>query len=374
MREKTKTKDRAAADVGAARPGGCRPNARSNSVEYVNIGLMVLALVVAAVVPFELFLISYAVLGPLHYLTEISWLHDRKFFTPRKADWAPLAVCGLLATLGNDSVLGEHGTRWLDGIPLGDSSLYRVLHAHYRDVMFFAFGSALVFVVTRQTTLRLFGLGVVGVCVFLFHAGAPMSMAGLYDKLFGVYLPTLIHVFIFTGAFILAGALKRNSMAGFLSFAVFLACGAVAIWLPNLSGTPRHGGARGLLAGIPGAFPEQPERPPAAADGVAPWHECIYQRDCPAAGSLSRVRLHVPLSELVLQDFDHWVARRAARPPGGHRRDLGCFHGGIYAVSYDLGLRWLFLLSLTHVLLEFPLNFKCFLEIGTALRRRLVPA
>src|SRR5689334_4065727 len=106
---KTKTKNRVIADVGAARPVGFRPDAQSNSVDYVNIGMMVLALIVAAVVPFELFLISYAVLGPLHYLTEISWLHDRRFFTPRKADWVPLVICGLLATLGNDRVLGEHG-------------------------------------------------------------------------------------------------------------------------------------------------------------------------------------------------------------------------------------------------------------------------
>ncbi len=46
----------------------------------------------------------------------------------------------------------------------------------------------------------------------------------------------------------------------------------------------------------------------------------------------------------------------------------------LYAVNYDLGLRWLFLLSLTHVLLEFPLNFQCFLDIGVTLRRRLIPA
>src|SRR5208337_5106838 len=103
----------------------------ADNVNYLNIGLMVLSAVLALRYPFELFLISYAVLGPLHYLTEISWLHDRQFFTPRKADWAPLLVCGLLATLGTDSVLGEHGIRWLDGIPLGNSSLYRVLHAHY---------------------------------------------------------------------------------------------------------------------------------------------------------------------------------------------------------------------------------------------------
>ena len=49
-------------------------------INYLNIGLMIGACVAAYLFPFELFLFSYAVLGPLHYLTEISWLHERKLF------------------------------------------------------------------------------------------------------------------------------------------------------------------------------------------------------------------------------------------------------------------------------------------------------
>src|SRR5438045_6620252 len=44
---------------------------------------MIAALAAAAVAPFHVFLFAYAVLGPLHYLTEISWLHDRNYFTAR---------------------------------------------------------------------------------------------------------------------------------------------------------------------------------------------------------------------------------------------------------------------------------------------------
>jgi hypothetical protein len=346
---------------------------KSSSVEYVNIGLMVLALVVAAVVPFELFLISYAVLGPLHYLTEISWLYDRQFFTPRKADWAPLLVCGLLATLGTDSVLGEHGIRWLDGIPLGNSSLYRVLKAHYMDVMFFAFGTALVLVVARQTSLRLFGLGVVGICAFLFHVSAPMSLAGLYYKLFGVYLPTLLHVFIFTGAFILAGALKRNSMAGFLSFAIFLACGAVAIWVPNLSAAPRSAAPavfwRGFQELSVNSLNDLLRQPTESLIGTNVFTSSIV------------LRLVRFLAFAYTYHYLNWFSKTSII--GWHTAPpvrlvviavAWLASMALYAVSYDLGLRWLFLLSLTHVLLEFPLNFKCFLDIGTALRRRLVPA
>jgi hypothetical protein len=54
---------------------------KTEAIDYLNIGLMLLALAVAFAVPFELFLFSYAVLGPLHYFTEIGWLHTHRYFT-----------------------------------------------------------------------------------------------------------------------------------------------------------------------------------------------------------------------------------------------------------------------------------------------------
>ena len=41
---------------------------------------MFLSAIGAFFLPFEVFLFAYAFLGPLHYLTEISWLHDRNIF------------------------------------------------------------------------------------------------------------------------------------------------------------------------------------------------------------------------------------------------------------------------------------------------------
>src|SRR5271170_3395156 len=55
----------------------------NDDVNWLNVGLMVLACAAAIAAPFQVFLFAYAVLGPLHYLTEISWLHDRNYFTRR---------------------------------------------------------------------------------------------------------------------------------------------------------------------------------------------------------------------------------------------------------------------------------------------------
>src|SRR5262249_61230653 len=45
-----------------------------------------------------------------------------------------------------------------------------------------------------------------------------------YFLVLAFFLATIIHVFVFTGAFILYGALRSRSAAGLLSLAVFVAC------------------------------------------------------------------------------------------------------------------------------------------------------
>jgi hypothetical protein len=69
----------------------------ADAINYANAGLMVLSALLAFRIPFHLFLFAYAVLGPLHYFTEISWLHDRGYFTKhtesRRLWLAIVAVC-----------------------------------------------------------------------------------------------------------------------------------------------------------------------------------------------------------------------------------------------------------------------------------------
>src|SRR5690349_9388200 len=68
----------------------------ADRVNILNIALMLISCAVALVVPFELFLFSYAVLGPAHYLTEISWLEKRQFFTRGRYDFWLLTLLAVL--------------------------------------------------------------------------------------------------------------------------------------------------------------------------------------------------------------------------------------------------------------------------------------
>ena len=70
-----------------------------HKIDYVNIGLLILSCILAFLMPFELFLFAYGVLGPLHYLTEISWLHDKNYYSTSKKDVILLLVISLILTI-----------------------------------------------------------------------------------------------------------------------------------------------------------------------------------------------------------------------------------------------------------------------------------
>ena len=92
-------------------------SAEVDAINYINVGLMVASVVIAAYVPFELFIFAYAVMGPLHYLTEISWLHDRKYFTAGARDWIPLVITAVLAAFG--SIVQNEFTAGIASFTLG---------------------------------------------------------------------------------------------------------------------------------------------------------------------------------------------------------------------------------------------------------------
>ncbi len=83
--------------LGAAFGGMVRSVMRR--IDAVHLSLMLLALGVSYLVPFELLLLSYVVLGPAHYTTEISWLHDRKYFLPHRGLALALVAVALAAAL-----------------------------------------------------------------------------------------------------------------------------------------------------------------------------------------------------------------------------------------------------------------------------------
>lgn len=328
----------------------------STSIEYTNIGLMAVSFAAAMLLPFELFLFSYAVLGPLHYLTEISWLHERRYFTPGRFDVVVLTALGGLVVLGS---LGWSGPP------------FRVLTDWVNELIFVAFGAALVFVLFPDRRRRVAGVAALLVAALAFRAfnTAHWQASGVQSwhyMTFTVYLPTLIHVYVFTGAFILYGALKRGDLAGYLSVLAFLAFPALCLVLPiDAAYAPSDGAARNY-----GDF-----------RGINQWIVRDFFGGEVTPGEVYSDPLSVAVTRFIAFAYTYhylnWFSKTSLiqwhRVP---RRRLAlilavwAFSVVLYGIDYRLGLQWLLFLSITHVFLEFPLNHRSFIGIGAELARR----
>ena len=174
----------------------------TNRINYINTALIIFSCAVAFVIPFELFLFSYAVLGPLHYLTEISWLHQKNYFTKGKYDF--IFLIGLCLALLLFPAL----------LHLSKDSTFAA------DVVALAVFLSLIFVLVKD---RLYRIALMALALLVVGL---VNKSPAYLIWIGLFFPTIIHVFIFTLAFMLFGALKEKSFSGYLSIAVLMICAA----------------------------------------------------------------------------------------------------------------------------------------------------
>lgn len=304
-------------------------NSKTDRINYYNILAMIAASCLAIFIPFELVLLSYAILGPAHYLTEISWLKGRQFFILKKYDY--LVIIGVIIV----SLL---------------------LNLPSANLIFYTFGLSFILLMIKSSLNRLLAF------VVLIIAGYFLLTNNILRTIFGLYVPTLIHVYVFTGAFMLFGALKDKIVSGYLAVIVFLICPVLLCFLF----TSYH-------------------------NTTAAWAISNY-RDF---GRLNTTTLRsqsidiytnqasIILTRLIAFAYTYhyinWFSK--TRIINWHRISItrAVIIGLIWAASvtlyfynYRLGIKWLFLLSLVHVILEFPLNHRSFIGIGRELKSKLI--
>ena len=306
-----------------------------DQVNYLNTGLMLLAAGVALLLPFELFLFAYAILGPAHYLTQISWLHDHQYFTTGKYDFVLLVL--LTLPIAARFVFGDwlpEGVNW-DGI--------------------FAFIALLAAagMVYLNRGFHKAALGAVAALCAVYICRLPDVAL-----LFSFFVPTLIHVYVFTGGFILYGTLRNRSVSGWLSFAVFILCGVgfFAFDIPNwgYGATEYIRTSMGRLVVIPQQF--------IRVFGLSSEWDSVVD-----------VMRFVAFA--YTYHYLNWFSKtkviRWHEIPRRRYITIALLYGlsvAIYVIDYQWGIGALFCLSLIHVFLEFPLNHKTFVGIGNHLR------
>ena len=184
---------------------------RDAQINYLNIGLMIISMVAAYILPFEVFLFAYAFLGPLHYLTEISWLHDRQYFAKGKFDFIPLLLIGILlsyAALANDFEFHMDFLMKYQEISLGDILICLALF------------SSILFAFVKNLYIKIITILFLFIFIYkYFNSGGDTDNFAVFA--ITSLVPTLIHVYLFTGLFMLYGALKSRSKSGLVSVLVF---------------------------------------------------------------------------------------------------------------------------------------------------------
>lgn len=309
---------------------------KTTKIDIANIALMLLSLAAAFLLPFELFLFSYAVLGPLHYLTEISWLHKKHYFTNHKYDYVPLIPLGIALAV---VVL-----------------FYQDLNKYANLFIFVSFVWALSSVLFRSWSAKIIITALACLLSLLFINNSS------FQTVFGIFLPTIIHVFVFTGLFILTGALKNKSLSSILSLVVFISCIVVIFSCKNFvsplttSAYATNTFLETSIAGINVAMLQLLNIGNIDVNtilfsniGLAVMRFIAFIYTYHYLNWFSKTSViqwhNVPIKWLVTVAI-LWVASV-----------------GLYAYNYMVGLQWLYLLSMLHVLLEFPLNFRSLQDI-----------
>ena len=401
---------------------------KDDKINYLNIGLMLVTMVLAYYFPFETFLFAYAFLGPLHYLTEISWLHDRQYFTKGKYDFIPLLLIGIAlsyAAFAKDAGFDMEFYNTFVELGLFDKLLVLALF------------SSLLFAFVKNLPVKIFSI----LFLFIFISGwfsednKEMNQSSTTVFALTSLLPTLIHVYVFTGLFMLFGALKSRSKTGLMSVGAFIILPIILIFVVpvksktnyissygkeayyadgdgffytnvsimdhfNLTETPNLTNKQ-YLDSIVNKNPQSNQLPVEerkrisdslstmlSADFIVPNRDNeYYMKPIPVNKAIPVNPKDFYWSSVFFSTFGIMLMRFIAFAYMYHylnwfsKTEVIRWHKvpkirfaavlliwlaacGLYAYDYALGLSFLFFLSFTHVLLEFPLNMVSIVGIG----------
>lgn len=322
----------------------------TQKVDLINIGLMIFSCTLAYFLPFELFLFSYAVLGPLHYLTEIVWLHKKEYFSKARYDFLILGVLAMSIYF-----LGYH-------------SHFETPRQHMMwssGVVYVAFTFAFAFAMFKKMSYRF--VVILSSLFLLLIIDRKVPEPNSFIRLFGLFLPTLIHVFVFTGMFILVGALKTKSITGIASLIVFIVCGiSFFVFIPNV----QYQASEYVKNSYQGFYMINVEL--SRILGLTEIKTIPEVYSSPYSIAIARF-----VSFAYTYHYLNWFSKtsvikwhKVPKLQSGTVIGIWIIALITYGINYNVGLQALYALSFLHVFLEFPLNHQSFVQAGSLLLGR----
>jgi hypothetical protein len=292
-------------------------------IDAAHLVLLLVALALAYLVPFELLLLSYVVLGPAHYATEISWLHDRKYFLPERTIAIGLGILAIAAALIENA-------SWFGFVLWGAFVFCAML------VMTSALQSMVLFMIALALT-------------------AMMLSNGLSIAVLGILLPTLIHVSLFTLVFMALGAWRSGEKLQWLLIALYAAAIATILILPPTAAT--------LIPSLAKAGQNY-------FANVAPALGRLFgiadlRLDTRLTGLLAFIYTYHYLNWFIKAEVIRWNAMTRQRLILVAAASAGST--ALYFYDYAFGFTVLLAFSLAHIVLGFPLDAIALRQLGAAI-------
>jgi hypothetical protein len=320
----------------------------SKKVDAINILLIFISLVVAVKVPFELFLFSYAVLGPLHYLTEINWLNEKSYFVKdRRWVWILVLIsCAMTVPLlfKMPAFSGINSYKIGRGINHYGSDIFYGL-----TFVSFLFAISLVYLNKWQHILISLIANIL--LVFIIARFNLFSLAVLT-----MFVPTVVHVFFFTLLFMIYGSIKTGNMAGVAS-SILLFISPFIIYSLHIEPSSYV-----ISKDLQETFFKSDFQDVDAH--IAQVLNALERNGSFAMHSEAGIKIQIFIAFAYTYHYLNWFSKTTVI--GWHKyltRKKSILIGSVWLVSaglywydYRVGFASLFLLSLIHVLCEFPLN------------------
>jgi len=322
--------------------------ANTKSVDLLNIGLIFVSLVAAFKVPFHLFLFSYAVLGPLHYLTEINWLGEKSYFV-KERKWVSVFV--LMAILFSLPAFFQLPTTTMQKQFADANEMIKLNKELILSVVSFSILFAVTLVYVRKWQ------NVVLLTILNLAAIAAVLTLHLFSFAFvAVFVPTIFHVYFFTLLFMLYGTMKSRNTAGYVACAFLLLCPLI-IW-KNPIAIENYAISESVQRVFLKSSFQNVTTSMAAALGISNKGEMFQLL------SEEGIRIQIFIAFCYTYHYLNWFSKTSIIGWGRNiSRKRFALVVGIWIISvclywydYQIGLTALLIMSMTHVFFEFPLN------------------
>ena len=314
-------------------------------IDLLNTFLILVSLVIACVIPFKLFVITYAVLGPLHYITEINWIRDRGYFLNNKYWIYIIIVFSIVIVL---PLLFK-----LDVFESLEHSVFLFIQNELPQ-----YTNALIFLVLIIAYAFLFikhKVHIIGVITLGVVLAILLNETNSYNLYIGIFLPTIIHVYLFTLLFMWYGNTKVKTRIGWFNLMLLVGIPFIISFL-NLSNINYHFSdeVKGIITDNRfHVLNVNLSKLLGFSDGT---NFFFYE--------IIDIKIQIFIAFAYTYHYLNWFSKTTVI--GWHKKLtqrksllillIWLISIAIYSYDYKVGLALLFMLSLMHVFAEFPLN------------------